>query len=390
MEHIHASVDLSGTIFANEDPEIARKYLTSIIEQFEPGWLESPRGPLGVQWQSRGIYPVCYLNHLAELLYFLNTRITLRSVPLLREKIRGLLRSDAEETYEENLCELQATAMLAGWFKPISLEPLVPEDALSAPNRPRSPDIGIRLPEEDILFEVTVLRFGALAQWNKRIEWLCNDLQRAVLKHDVRREVTLDVPFSFREVELSRQQCRELCDQMVGSSVGEWRFETDHSELLITWTEIDHVLWTGVGFLSPTHESLVTGSVVTTAGPAALPAFSFRYRLVVDDNLEDLLFKSIRSTLKRKRTQCPSGFCYFLIIKLGDPKLLPQTLIHSLEARIWPNADFARFSGGILFRPRVEFEVDSPKPLMIMSLNPNAHKPAPNSFIQILSGKTAP
>jgi hypothetical protein len=49
---------------------------------------------------------------------------------------------------------------------PISCEPMVPTELLGSPSPPSSPDYAIRLPDGDVIIEVTMMRAEVLDSWD--------------------------------------------------------------------------------------------------------------------------------------------------------------------------------------------------------------------------------
>ncbi len=167
MSFLTSNPDLSGTIFTENDLRIAREYLESGIKRVNPAWLDEPQGILGNYWLRDDTEATCFLIDFAQRIYNVDRNITERSVPIFHgEKIKEiLLRAKKEEQFLECLTELQAASVLVNYASPLALDPMISKEDLLVPsNRPKTPDFGLRLPDNDVFLEVTVCHIDVLDQ----------------------------------------------------------------------------------------------------------------------------------------------------------------------------------------------------------------------------------
>jgi hypothetical protein len=162
MSFLDDKPDLNGTIFSMEHLESAREYLKSAIERHDPAWLTKPSGFLGINWRANGQDPACQFINIAYLLSTLERNITQKSLSILIEKFKKILRLRDEELLKATLTEFEVATFLLERVNPISIDPLVPEELLFSNNRHLSPDFAIRLHSGDVFIEVTTIYFGMI------------------------------------------------------------------------------------------------------------------------------------------------------------------------------------------------------------------------------------
>jgi len=165
--------DLSGlgpSIYTVKDVAVAREVLAGLFA--EAGLPSAPVQPSGknpsdrsLEWWSSGIGPLSQIVYLAQTLYRLHQNVTRRSRRILQSKLRELLQLRGAP-FEDLLAEFRIAALLTDRFSPIALDPSVPENLLDSASRPATCDYAIRLPDQDVFVEATVLRVQSLDRLN--------------------------------------------------------------------------------------------------------------------------------------------------------------------------------------------------------------------------------
>jgi hypothetical protein len=117
-----------------------------------------------------------------------------------------------------------------------------------------------------------------------------------------------------------------------------------------------------------------------------MAAAGVSYELVLDEDTEDLVVKSLRNTLRRKRQQSPHDAEYVLIVKLGHHRLDRPGIQRILYQRVFPNAAYHWLTGVCLFAPQENFEIGATRPSLLLSMNENATVPASQSLIDLFEG----
>jgi hypothetical protein len=381
--------DLSRTVFAPDDLLTARQVLTSLIQALDPGWLKKPVGPLALHWKADGQYPATFLIHVAQVIYVLERNVTQRSVQVLRQKLRDLLRPPRQQyAFEELLSELEAVAFLAQRMSPISLEPLVPEEALNAANKPRSPDCGVRLPEGDVCFEVTNIHIGFLEDWDAAADGVADLAQRKLLRSGVRRKVELVTPVTASRVDML-ESMEVVLPRILESESGEAKVPlATRGEAIVVWKSFPHLQTDASGMpVFPEGFSFGEDAVATSGGEPS-PAVAVLHRpLIEGESLEEAAFGSIRNSLKAKRKQMVAEMPYVLVARLGHHRVNREAVSQLLHTRVFPNPDHAWISGVAMFVPRRNWEATEPEESMLLHVNPRAKLPLPESLLRVFDGE---
>jgi hypothetical protein len=113
-------------------------------------------------------------------------------------------------------------------------------------------------------------------------------------------------------------------------------------------------------------------------------AFEMSYHATYDTEPEERLIRSIRNSLKGKRSQMSVDAPYLLATNVDrvSSEAVSQTIIQ----RIFPNSEYAWISGILLYTP-IRSWSPSPRPaLLLHHVNPNARFPLPGRMRQVLSG----
>lgn len=262
---------------------------------------------------------------------------------------------------------------------PLLFNPLVPDNLIGSPHEPPSPDFAIRFKNRDIFCDVTVLRHGTFNKWDRAASRFANEISRLIKRNKIQRIIYLDFPFSARNIAFSPSSLKKLINEISVSEKGQTTVSISSEELTVAWELLPHVDSAG-----NYPKSMTTGTKYATSGPIdskgnygimiAFPvvgnpdlsvsfgiprpgdahhaAAVIETRLVIDSELNNLLLKSIRNTLKRKRAQFSLKSPFILIIKPGHRQISNSVLVTLLKERIWPNNEYSWISGVCLFTPR--------------------------------------
>ena len=312
--------------------------------------------------------------------------ITQRSVPLLSAKVKeGLLRAKSEKQFLENYSELQVASVLVEYASPLSLDPLVPEEKLFAPDRPPTPDFALRLPDGDVTLEVTVFHVGILDEWEKLINRIATSIQQHMFKQQrsIATEILLPLP------------CNINADEVINLLLSE--IDTSPSGLLqvenqgmITWRSwpITTVENSSASFLEISPLGIRSSSDISVD-----QAFFRQWNTTTMPEADilkaqQLVFNSLRNTLNRKHDQLPSDgdMPFLLIIRLGHYRIIGKGLIEAINQRIWRNKQYDWITGIVLFTPRQGFSKLDAHPRIELCLNPNARSKVNSSLISLFNG----
>lgn len=365
-----------------ENLKWARALLRDVLERHDPKWLKRPKGALKIHWNSGGRSPACFLIELAGLLNGAQRNVTRRSLSRVIVKAKQLFHAEGRQ-FEERLAEFQFLGQLGQRASPIAVDPLVPEEKFDTPREPSSPDFAVRLPDGDVFFELTVVRFGALDEWDKRARRFGDQLQREILNRGLRRTVHLKLPLSLRQADLPNAAARQLVEAIVATESGEWSTGVDGSHARVRWEPVPHV--TTMDALN--DSTFPKSATFCTVGPPGMPAAGVSHELLLNEDADELLVKSVRNTLRRKREQFPHDAEYVLVIKLGHHRLAAAGVQRMLHQRIFPNPDYQWLTGVCLFAPQENFEIGTPPPSLILSMNENATVHASQSLIDLFEGR---
>jgi hypothetical protein len=59
MSFLTSQIDLTNTIFTEDDLQKARAFLSECIRREKPAWVNNPQGPFGGYWKRDDIYTAC-------------------------------------------------------------------------------------------------------------------------------------------------------------------------------------------------------------------------------------------------------------------------------------------------------------------------------------------
>lgn len=352
----------------------------------------------------------------------LSGHITKNSEKIFEHKLGQILRAKKEEDFDAILNELQFAYALTERVRPIAFSPLVPEELVNSENEPPSPDFAIRLPSKDVLIEATVLNFAVFTDWDRSVLQLTELIGQAIKRKGISRIVNFYVPLSFRIPSVPKSALRMAIEKILDRESGELKLDVLGKNLIAIWQPLPHIDTKGempttrppgikcatfgpIGS-PPSFGLLFEPSIMTDSesnlsfvGPTAKRgpggAFAFETR-PLNEEVNDLLLKSLRNTLKRKREQFPLEAPYILAIKLGHHRISQDLLSNILVERIWPNPEHAWISGICLFKPGILSDViDMPgsrihytPSSLNLYINPNTRNILPNELIALFEGKT--
>ena len=383
MTFLEDEPDMTSTVFTREDVERARGVLVQLISEVDPAWLKKPAGPIGLQWKAGGPYPASWLVHLAQVLYVLNNRnVTQKSLPILKIKLRELLRPPARKNaFEELLTELDFAAELSARASPVSFEPMVPEGMEFSGSKPKSPDYGIRLPHGDVAFEVTSVHFDFLQRWDEAAHDFSAALGRDILKRNIRRSIDMSAPIEWQRADFERAAVEVL------------RLVTMRNRGQSSLDGGGHIKWRGVphGLLGTDGELIGTddlefGAGMTFGGTPG-PASAISYRpLVGGQSAERAAVKSVRNSLKNKRRQLVEGLEFVLVVSVPHHRINLGGIQTLMLERIFPNPEYKWLTGVALYRPQRSWESASEGSSVNLVVNENASIPISPSLRAVFEG----
>jgi hypothetical protein len=355
-----------GTVFKERDLKIAKNYLLSAIKRINPSWLDNPIGNLALHWKTDGQYAACYLIWVAQTLYKLDKNITQKSVPIFQSKFLELLKATNSTKFEETMTELEVAAAIVEKISPISFEPLVKESDFNSSEKPKSPDFAVRLPDGDILIEVTVLHFDMLNKWQISCNFVINEINKWLIKSQISRNINLRIPLDFKHNKISNKDLLSLITQLKLEKEGEIRYEISGYSIDVKWD-------------SNTNMNSGIANMVYV-----------QYQLALTDDVNESYLKSVRNTLDRKRKQLDSNadIPYVIAIKLGDEKLTYDGFNMLINNRIWTNSEYSGISGILLYKGNYHFQTNQPLCELNLNMNPNAKVPVTQCFIDVFEGKS--
>lgn len=371
---------LQGWFYAAGDMARARDELVNRIRRVNPNWLNEPKGPLAVQWRADGPAPACYLTDLARCLYFIELHGDQNSQRVLDEKLGQLLLASDVDQFDETLTEIRFADFLVGRVRPISLEPLSVSEEDS--RRRSSPDFGVRLWREEVLFEVTVVHVGFFEAFDRAAREIARRLLDVMQKAGVNRRLELDLPVGPPAPDPDALTSRALRRRIIASEVGREFVEIPSGRAVVEWMPMPFVrepsLATDRGpFVMGEPEDVVSISNVNWSPILSNP--------VTSENI----VQSLRNSIDRKRTQLTdSGRYAVLVLRLGDHRINYHSVDALIHRRIWPNPSYKWLPGIVLFQPRIEFESRSPGPHAELNLNPNVSHPGSQDLHRVFSGET--
>src|SRR6266700_4929771 len=387
MSFLTSNPDLSGTIFTENDLRIAREYLESGIKRVNPAWLDEPQGILGNYWLRDDTEATCFLIDFAQRIYNVDRNITERSVPIFHgEKIKEiLLRAKKEEQFLECLTELQAASVLVNYASPLALDPMISKEDLLVPsNRPKTPDFGLRLPDNDVFLEVTVCHIDVLDQLEELVPaWeKVTDLIRATIEEKLvfgqHRSLHVEIHMPLQHT-IDADFITDLLSKMEASQSGVYPVGSTGR---IEWKALPiSIVQDSMSSLSPEGIFLSPGAIID-------PGCIIQRKIApVSKEKYERIINSIRYTLGRKHKQFPRDMASVLIMRLAQPQLAHNGFFEIMHNRIWPNNKVYDWLTGIcLLNPRQGFRPSDAMDHITFSANPKARNKASPSLMALFKG----
>lgn len=371
-----ATPDFAGSIFTSEDLNEARSVFRTVFERHAPGWDRAPIGIMARLWSQDARPAIERLIDIARVLFEFSRGITAESAPAFEHKVLQLLNCKDEAQFDELLAELRIGALLATRAGPVACEPLARPLNYKASAQPRSPDFAIRLPESDILIEVTTLRIGALDYWERALEVIRERIRQAVVAAGMAKEVEIHAPLRVRADALRRQLITDLLARMKGARDGAVDVELGPVSAKIIWREMAFLeIPPGASTIDalplnpfPSKEHF---SAVIISAENILSASASKIVPVLGPNIDDLFLKSIRNTIDGKRAQFTIQAPSLLILQPGAWRIPPDYVRSLIEKRLWPNPQYAWLTGIGILQPRRSYEATEPATRLTVSWNPS-------------------
>jgi hypothetical protein len=371
-----AAPDFAGSVFTTQDLIEARGVFRLAMERYSAGWETAPIGVMAQLWNQDARPAVERLIDIARVLFDFSRGITLESAPAFEHKVRQLLSCKDEAQFDELLAELRVGALLAVRAGPVACEPLARPLDYRSSAQPRSPDFAIRLPESDILIEVTTLRIGALDYWERALAIIRERIRDAVVAAGMAKEVEIHAPLRVRADALTRRVIDRLLTEMKRARDGALDVELGPVSIRVMWREMTFLqLPLGASdldampkdpFSSKEHFSAVIGSAANISSASASKIVP-----ILGPNVEELFLKSIRNTVEGKRPQFMIQAPSLLVLQPGAWRLPPDYVHHLIDKRLWPNPQYRWLTGIGILQPRRTFGATEPTTKLTVSWNPS-------------------
>ncbi len=375
---LDATPNLTASRFRSEDLRSAKKTWAAIFKTYDPAWLAAPVGPLAKHWTSTGDPSAFFVMHVGQALSAVRHNLTEKSVPSFDERVRGLLRSNSEAAFQTSLAEFEVAAAFSEFVGPISFDPLVRKEELAAPDRPRSPDFAIRLPDGDVMIEVTVMTPSFLAEWEKAKAAVAHAIRRYVNKSGLRRAVEVRLPWTATPTEAVSLVTPRVLHAMRSQEEGRVSRWLGGWPASLRWSDLPILSGYPAGRSTRLNASVpAIGSAVAISVSPCGPVGGFRERVL----------RSLRNVLDGKRAQFPFSHPYLLVLQLGHDQLPPSGLEELLASRIWPNSQYSWLTGVVLFIPPPVRGAAGSKTEMRLSINPAAEHPPSDALIALFEGR---
>lgn len=387
MAFLDDELDLTNTLYTQENLKFSRNFYLAVISKLAPQWLSEPKSCLSVFWNQSGVYSACYLMDLCRVITTIEP--TKKSTPVFEKKVVELFNAKDETQYEAVLAELQVASILSKRISPIAFEPLVPNKH-DVGRKPASPDFAVKLPSGVVLIDVTIPQMGEFISWRKAVNDFQNHLNKKILNKKLRRSITMSVPLSFRMSFLSKDYINELIKDICNSDEGFKQLVITDDIGEIKWELMPHLIKTDEieinVIIEPKSSTVVTVGNGTTTAP---PAVSFATNILLNENINEIAVKSIRHSLddKKRRGQFPKGLPSIIVIKLGYEGFTFESLTNLIHQRIWTNSAYSWLSGICIYRHGRNIEKNDAPSDIQLTINPKARCPVPNKLIKIFEGQ---
>ncbi|HRX00362.1 MAG TPA: hypothetical protein P5280_12780 [Cyclobacteriaceae bacterium] len=296
---------------------------------------------------------------------------------------------------------------------PLKLKPVVPEHLIGSSNEPRSPDLSINLPSCEIFCEITVLQVAIFNEWDKTIDQFVEKIGKRILDKGGRRVVGFRLPMDFRLEKLSNREANILVEFILETNDGYLDLFLQNCDFYLDWTPLPHVdthtetveniTWperTPFATFGPVTyidgrpisgirmpilpSQIYQRGAVSDPGYIPAPAYTIIVELVKEDLSEQIL-KSLRNTLKLKRSQFSLNEPYLLIMTIGHHRIPTDVVLSLIVERIWNNPDYDWMSGICMFKPG-DLRIGQPGHIMLVT-NPKAINPVPPELVKVFENE---
>jgi hypothetical protein len=385
-----AQVDLNGFIYNQDDLKNARAVMQSLITKLIPEWIEAPVGVFAHYWNNESLPGVLHVIDIARTLYGFGRTITGRSQPVYNRKVIQLLTCLKEREYEELLAEIRIGMLFGERAGPISCEPLVPPELLGSSSQPSSPDYAIRLPDGDVAIEVTMMRVEVFDSWDRAMTNIGERITSAVKASHLMKEVDIKAPLGIRAYRLTKSQLSRLTHKMSTNEKGVYNLPLGIVNAQVAWRKIPVIRSTSVQEVKTVldkfefHDNDSSTAVFHTDNMAEPNACSIRVFPILTPAIDDLILKSLRNCLERKRNQIPRELQSLLVIQLGGWRIPPHYIDSIVTKRIWPNKLYKWLTGIGLSVPCRTYQINDPKSTLTVNWNTQPMVPRTNALNELI------
>lgn len=393
MPFLDSTPDLTRTIITQENLIGARIYFKRLISLLDPKWLTKPKGYLRLAWDNDGESGVTFLVDLALHLLVVEKAITVRSRTIFEDKVIQLLRINDEKDFNNLVSEFRVLSFFAQKTNPIELDPLVPQNKLKSSERPKTPDFSIQLSSERILLEITVFYFQPFIICKNDIDQTFRFIKQDFFKNNIRRIFTLNLPLSYKWSQVKNFIQSTVLPNVKEAASGKDSITVNEKQISVAWRELPHIQCDLSKHPHPSTIIFPNDDYATFSSPGGLgmwwrqgvgynnnyswfgikktSAIAFE-TIIQPEDVTELIIKSIRNTLDRKREQLRSKDTQILVFVNSHHELTTPEIIGMVQKRIWANPQYAWLSAILIYIPRTGF-VKNDKPAHMYSLiNPNA------------------
>ena len=310
----------------------------------------------------------------------LSAGLTQSSVPKFAAKIRDLLYERGERQYQEIKAELGVGAMLVGNASPISFEPYTSPTA--APHeRNKSPDYGIWLPDGVVAVEVTVFHVGALDAWERLIRTVQRDLGSRIRASQAKKIISMSVPLEVPSLAASRFVTRDVTNTILSNESGRLEVPVPNGMAEIEWQPMPVVRAPRDEWNTDAPAAVFVDAPDGIVDPVR-SAHAFKVQPTWDpQRFEDLVFRAMQATLKRKRDQLRAieEPCV-IAMQAGHHRISDEMIVDIVERQVLVQPEVRLDHGHHPIRSRKAYSEHDAERKLLSTLNPNAvRQPAPRS-----------
>lgn len=380
MPFLDDEINLQSTVFDQENLNWARQYLVNSIRFLDEDWLPNPTGPLGGMWAiTRGTHAASFLIHFAQIMRDIDRATAASSVPVLHRKLRAILRPANGQSFEDDMTELEFGGHMASYASPIFFEPLALNESRNDANRQRSPDYALYLPGGLVYFEVTRPTFGFINAWDIGAEEAAEAIRIRLWRRGLRRAIQFRAPITASREDLKLLHSRDVLDAIERDTEGARQVRLSMGEARIEWRCIpEHPADAGPGSF-PAPFSIISADAMPG------PAVAMSYKPTIDNDLEERVVASIRSSLNKKKGQLTREAPYLIVARIGQ--LNKDAVMQTIFRRILRNPLYSWITGILVFEPMRDWSRTSPAAQIELLVNQNARIAATPELLSLLRGE---